>query len=81
MGSPRLGHAHLPENPGRVKTKPLRGRLRRVLTRPGTSGTNTSPSRGEPHHRADLTNIETRPVGRSTLTGGQNPTPRACVRR
>ena len=39
-----------PENPDRVKTKPLRGRLRRVLTRPRTPGGNepAQPRRARP---------------------------------
>jgi hypothetical protein len=44
----------LPENPGRIKTKPLRGRLRRVLTQPRTSSRNkpAQPRRAN-HHPLD----------------------------
>jgi hypothetical protein len=46
-------HEGPPENPDRVKTKPVRGRLRRVPTRPRTPGGNepAQPRRAPPGQR------------------------------
>ncbi len=60
-----------------VKTKPLRGRLRRVLTRPRNSGRTSLPSRGEPPHQlldayggSDVWTRRARPgMGKPCVTG------------